>query len=145
MNDFPSALENLLEDERFRRPDGNDDVTKFSKILGITPSKSFCDFYSQFQGPIDSDFVGYLLLDILEDNPTALELTQYVREEFEIPNHFVVISDVSARSVLVLNTKNDQVVEMDFDGGVELLLEESLEPRWNSFKEFLNEFFDGCE
>lgn len=49
---------------------------------------------------------------------------------------------MSALEVIVLDTVNDKVYRVDFEGGDEKLLNAELHPEWDSFEEFLIEYFD---
>ena len=51
------------------------------------------------------------------------------------------MSDLNAGALLVLDCKSKHVYDVDFEGGIELLKEGKLEPRWRSIDDFFGEFF----
>ena len=49
---------------------------------------------------------------------------------------------MAANEVIVLDTLNDKVYRVDFEGGDEALRNESLEETWENFEDFLTTYFD---
>lgn len=109
--------------------------------LGVRPSSAFVDFFQQYYGPIGSESVPYQLQDLVLGSDSILEITTIARQEFRLPSEFLVLTNLFGGAVLMLDTKTDQVFDVDFEGGLEHLLGGTLAARWNSFYAFLEEFF----
>lgn len=52
------------------------------------------------------------------------------------------VIELCANEILVLNTINDKVYRVDFEGGHEDLLNGKLDEEWSGFDAFLIEYFD---
>jgi hypothetical protein len=112
------------------------------RLAGVEdPRPDFIEFFEMFKGPIGSDFIGYQLLDALEDHPSVLSATTELRGSLSIPSNLLAISDVLAGAALFYDCHSGRVFDVDFEGGVEMLDAGTLAPRWHSFVEFLAEFF----
>lgn len=85
--------------------------------------------------------MGCELMDLCEDEETIKSATELCRRQFRFPQNFLVLTKLSAGQVVVLNTVDDKVYEVDFEGGEKLLLQGKIEPRWNHLHSFLIEFF----
>jgi len=83
------------------------------------------------------------MLDVCAGSDTLETSTLTCRDLFGFPEEFVVLTQYSAGQVLVLDRQMDSVYEVDFEGGDQLLVRNELGPRWNSFREFLVEYFGG--
>ncbi len=55
---------------------------------------------------------------------------------------YLVLSEMSANAILVLDSVTDKVYSVNFEGGDELLLSGELEETWPTFYEFLKEYFN---
>lgn len=62
--------------------------------------------------------------------------TLICREEHGFPKQYLVLSEMSANAVLVLDTVTDKVHIVNFEGGDELLLKGELEATWSTFYNF---------
>jgi hypothetical protein len=134
------AFDRVLGDTRYRREDPKI-VEEAAASLGASLPKPLLDFYKRFRGPLGSNLIGYQLLDLVEENPSVLSLTNECRTQFSFPAEWIVISDLNAGALLVLDCRSNRVYDVDFEGGIELLKEGALEPRWTSIEGFLIEFF----
>jgi hypothetical protein len=52
-----------------------------------------------------------------------------------------VLTDLLANAVLVLDAEEGHVLNVDFEGGDEELIAGALEPSWDSFLRFLEDYF----
>lgn len=64
------------------------------------------------------------------------------RIEHSFPMHYLVLTEMVANKVIVLNTLDDKVYRVDFEGGDEKLLNGVLQAEWQSFEEFLIAYFE---
>ncbi len=138
---LPHAIYSVLADPVFQR----DDKIKVETALSNFPvpvNSDFAAFFRLFRGPVGSDYVGYQLLDLIEEEPCMLSSTAELKDDFDVPDHFLVMSDFLADGILVYDCSTDRVYDVDFEGGLELLLKGEGEARWESFNSFLSEFFD---
>lgn len=55
-----------------------------------------------------------------------------------------MLTEMCAEEILVLDTVNDKVYRVDFEGGHEDLLNDKLNAEWSSFEAFLIEYFGIC-
>jgi hypothetical protein len=109
--------------------------------LGIAVPAEFSKLYLSFHGSFWSRSLGWVLLDVVDDHETVGSLTQACREVHGFSRNLLAISEYSANSLLVLDASANKVYHVDFEGGVELLLGGTLPPQWESFAEFLEDFF----
>ena len=58
------------------------------------------------------------------------------------PKQYLVLTEMAANEVIVLDTINDKVYRFDFEGGDEALRNEQLEETWENFEDFLTTYFD---
>jgi hypothetical protein len=137
---IPMNVEAKLSDELWKRKNdaGLDDA--FAE-LGIESESEFAEFYRRYWGPFHSATLGYELLDVVEQDESVRSSTQAVREEFGFEDRFVVVSTLTGMSVLVYDVKTGSIYDVDFEGGDELLRTGELEPRWNSWNEFISIYF----
>jgi hypothetical protein len=109
--------------------------------LPVPPGPDFAEFFENFVGPIGSERVGYQIIDLAEDEPSVLTATEQVQEQFDLPKRYLVISDLLADGVLIYDCTTDAVYDVDFEGTIDRLMQGALQPRWNSFSDFLSDFF----
>lgn len=140
MIDLPESVKNELSDSAYDRADP-EEVSRALEMFGVNPPVFFVDFYKKYEGPFWSEKLGYELLDLVEDCPNIVGHTKLCREQYEFPNQYLVLTEITTGQVAVLNAETDQVFEVDFEGGDVLLKKGELEPRWNSFKEFVVDYF----
>ena len=113
--------------------------------IGIAADSAFGLFFARHHGPFGSTVTQFLLLDLLDQDPTdsVVTSTRVIRERFGWPDRYFVISDMLAHAVLVYDATSDRVFNVDFEGGDALLLAGDLPPSHTSFEDFLRWFFDG--
>ncbi|MHC1748060.1 MAG: SMI1/KNR4 family protein [Cellulosilyticaceae bacterium] len=141
MSKLLKGLEKILNDTIYLRSN-KDDVIKAIKQLDISPSEEFVQFYETYAGPFWEETLGIELMDIIEDNNTILKLTNMCREKYGFNKKYLVLTDMSANEVIVLNSETDKVYRVNFEGGDELLKKGELQEEWGSFNDFLKEYFD---
>lgn len=141
MSKLLKGLEKILNDTIYLRSN-KDDVIKAIKQLDISPSEEFVQFYETYAGPFWEETLGIELMDIIEDNNTILKLTNICREKHGFNKKYLVLTDMSANEVIVLNSETDKVYRVNFEGGDELLKKGELQEEWGSFNDFLKEYFD---
>lgn len=99
----------------------------------------------RYEGPFWSEYTGYEMLDLLEGEETIKSSTEICRTQFSLPAKYLVMSQLSAGQLLMLDCLEDKVYEVDFEGGDMLLQRGQLIPRRPSFSEFLVEYFTGTD
>lgn len=70
-------------------------------------------------------------------------MTLACREQYGFENKFIVLTNMAANEVLILDTESDKVYRVDFEGGENKLKMNELKETWSSFLDFLKEYF-GC-
>ena len=81
-------------------------------------------------------------MDIIEDNNNILKSTNICRDEYGFNKKYLVLTEMSANEVIVLDSDTDKVYRVNFEGGDELLKNGELQEEWSSFTDFLKEYFD---
>src|SRR5699024_551076 len=141
MSNLPDKLNEVIGEDIYIRED-KIAVTNSLARLNVAVSDTFEEFYQLYEGPFWEEHVPFELLDIVEDVNNIESSTQISRNEHGFPNKFLVLSSMSANAVLVLDTKTDKVYTVNFEGEDELLLKEELEENWQTFYDFLRDYFN---
>lgn len=113
--------------------------------LGVSVSQQVEQFYFNFSGPLGKKMLGGdMLLDIVADNPNIESLTKTCREQFGFPNYYLAITDCNdVGEVTVLDTLSNKLYTVCLECGEdEDLLKGKLKPQWESFNDFLVDFFN---
>ena len=110
--------------------------------MDISPSEEFIQFYTTYAGPFWEEALGIELMDIIEDNNNILKSTNICREEHGFNKKYLVLTEMSANELIVLDSDTDKVYRVNFEGGDELLKNGELQEEWSSFTDFLKEYFD---
>jgi len=141
MSILPGRLDEVLGEEIYKRDDRN--LVKDALIrLGVDVSDTFQEFYNQYTGPFWEEHVPFELLDISDEENNIESYTLISRKEHGFPKQYLVLSEMSANAVLVLETVTDKVYVVNFEGGDEMLLKGELKETWSSFFEFLKAYFN---
>ena len=140
-NDIPDAVKSLLAEPTYARANP-DSVAPILSDLGVEHSL-LRSFLERYEGPFWSEHIGCEMLDLYEGEETIKSATETCRQRFGFPSNLLVLSQLTAGQIVVLDTSDDKVCEVDFEGGEELLKKKELEPRWDSFRSFLVEYFVG--
>lgn len=140
MSELPSEAQRRLLDSASKRSSAAC-VAEAIESLGVAVPVAFRSFYERYQGPFSSERTGFGLLDLCEHVPNVVQLTEACRREHGWPLELVVLTELLGNSVLVLDASHDQVFNVDFEGGDQLLLSRKLPPSWSSFNEFISYYF----
>ena len=119
-----------------------DEVIQTFQRLSVKVSKDVEEFFVNFAGPFWEETLGMEFLDIVEDEINIESVTMECRIEHSFPVHYLVLTEMVSNEVIVLNTLDDKVYRVDFEGGDEKLLNGVLQAEWQSFEEFLIAYFD---
>ena len=141
MSKLPKSLKEILNDTIYSR-NNRDDVIKAIKELGINPSEEFIQFYTTYAGPFWEETLGIELMDIIEDNNNILKSTNICRDKHGFNKKYLVLTEMSANEVIVLDSDTDKMYRVNFEGGDELLKNGELQEEWSSFTDLLKEYFD---
>lgn len=139
--DIISRLKKILDNNIYARADENDVMQAF-KRLDVKVSKLVEEFFLNFAGPFWEETIGMELLDIVNDSVNIESVTNVCRKVHLFPKQYLVLTEMVANEVIVLNTLNDKVYRVDFEGGDEALRNEQLQEEWDSFEQFLITYFD---
>ena len=141
MSKLPRGLEEILSDTIYLRSN-KEAVVKAIKELDIIPSEEFIEFYTRYEGPFWEETLGIELMDIIEDSNNIFKSTNICRNEYGFGKEYLVLTEMSANEVLVLNSKTDKVYRVNFEGEDELLKNGELQEEWSSFSDFIKEYFE---
>jgi hypothetical protein len=140
MSILPERLDEVLGEEMYKREDSN--LVQDALIrLGVKASDTFQEFYIHYAGPFWEEHVPFELLDIADEENNIESYTLISRKE-RFPKQYLVLSEMSANAVLVLDTVTDKVYIVNFEGGDEMLLTGELKETWSSFFDFLKAYFN---
>jgi len=138
---LPEKLDEILREEIYKREYCN--LVQDALIrLGLSASDTFQEFYNQYAGPFWEEHVPFELLDIADKENNIESYTLISRKAHGFPKKYLVLSEMSANAVLVLDTVTDKVYIVNFEGGDELLLKGELKESWSSFFDFLKAYFN---
>lgn len=133
-------LRKILDSDLYFRKD-KDPVIQAFRRLKVNVSGSVMEFFNNFSGPFWSETLGLEFLDIVEDDVNIEFMTNECRKCHFFPERFLVLTEMCANEILVLNTINDKVYRVDFEGGQEDLVNDKLDEEWSSFEAFAIEYF----
>ena len=136
-----SRLKKTLDKSTYARADKNEVIQTF-KRLDVKAPKLVEEFFLEFVGPFWEETLGMELLDIVDDEVNIESITNECRKVHLFPKQYLVLTEMVANEVIVLNTLNDKIYRVDFEGGDEALLNERLEAEWENFEQFLIAYFD---
>jgi hypothetical protein len=141
MSILPERLDEVLGEEIYKRENIN--LVQDALIrLGVNALDTFEEFYIQYAGPFWEEHVLFELLDIADEENNIESYTLISRKEHAFPKQYLVLSEMSANAVLVLDTVTDKVYIVNFEGGDEMLLKGELKETWSSFFDFLKAYFN---
>ena len=140
MRILPEKLDEILAKDIYKRRDSHK-IKEALTYLGVNPSETFIEFYKKYTGPFGSDNTGLGLFDLIEDDPNIVTYTLEARKAHNFTNNFLVLTEMSALAVYVLDVETDKVYFVDFEGGHELLLRGELEEDFSTFYDFLEAYF----
>lgn len=136
-----SKLKGVLDSSIYTRENPDEVIQTFLR-LSVKVSKDVEEFFVNFAGPFWEETLGMQFLDIVEDKRNIENITMECRREHSFPMHYLVLTEMVANEVIVLNTLDDKVYRVDFEGGEEKLLSGVLQAEWQSFEDFLAAYFD---
>ena len=138
--DIISRLKEILDHNTYARADENEVIQAFQR-LDVKVSNLVKEFFMNFAGPFWEETLGMEFLDIVEDNVNIESVTNVCRKVHLFPKQYLVLTEMVANEVIVLNTLNDKVYRVDFEGGDQALLNEQLQEEWENFEQFLITYF----
>lgn len=133
-------LRKVLDADMYARKDKGAVIETFRRLKVNVP-ELVVEFFISFSGPFWSEALGVELLDIVEDDVNIEFMTNECRKWHSFPERFLVLTEMCANEIVVLNTVNDKVYRVDFEGGHEKLVNEKLDEEWTSFEAFLIDYF----
>lgn len=141
MTHLPKRLSHILAGEIYQRSD-IDLVKEALSMLNVNPSPAFKEFYGKYAGPFWEEHIPFELLDVAEEERNITSYTYIARKEHGFPDRYLVLSEISANAILVLDSVTDKVYCVNFEGEDKRLLQGELPEAWPSFYAFLMEYFD---
>ncbi|RAS72845.1 SMI1/KNR4 family protein [Priestia endophytica] len=142
MDVLPPALHGVLQEDFYKRRNKSKVNTVLAN-LDVEVSNSFSEFYNTYEGPFWEEHVPYELLDMVEEDRNIQFYTDILRKVHKFPKNYLVLSELSANTVLILDTLTDKIYCMNFEGEDDLLLSGELKASWSTFYAFLEDYF-GC-
>ncbi|MGG3193085.1 SMI1/KNR4 family protein [Priestia aryabhattai] len=141
MKMLPDKLNQALEEKIYIREDKTLVKDALAR-LEVKVSQTFIEFYNRYAGPFWEEYVPFELLDLVDEENNIEAYTLICRKEYGFPKQYLILSEISANAVLVLDTLTDNVYIVNFEGGDGLLLKGELEATWPTFSDFLKSYFN---
>ena len=139
--DIINKLKTILDSSTYARADESKVLRAFER-LDVKVSELVEEFFLNFAGPFWEETLGMELLDIVDDKVNIESVTNECRKVHLFPKKYLVLTQMAANEVIVLNTLNDKVYRVDFEGGDEALRNEQLKEEWEDFEHFLITYFN---
>ncbi|MDE7415689.1 MAG: SMI1/KNR4 family protein [Lachnospiraceae bacterium] len=137
-------IKKVLDDEDdlelYTRKDKEKVLQAFDR-LDVKVSRLVEEFFLNLEGPFWGESLGMLFLDIINDDVNIESETNVCRNIHMFPKQYLVLTEMVADEIIVLDSMNDKVYRVDFEGGDIKLLNGELEEDWNSFEDFLRSYF----
>ena len=111
---FIDKLSNRLDSNVYARNNPNEVYEAF-KRLNVKVSKEVETFYEHFAGPFWEESMGMELLDIVDDSVNIESMTEQCRTIYLFPTSFLVLTEMVADEIIVLDTNDDKVYRVDFE------------------------------
>jgi hypothetical protein len=118
-------------------------VNRALQRLGVVVPERFAAFWRRYEGSFSSTDTAYEFLDLCVGTPSVVSQTEDCREVHGFPNHILVLSDMVGLAALMYDVRTNQVFNVDFEGGDQLMIRGELEPTWDTFEDFLGYYFGG--
>ena len=110
--------------------------------IGVDENTELGEFYTKYRGGFLSPEPRPELLDIAGPAiPAIPDQTAYVLDRYELPEEFVALTSDESEGMYLYNRNNKSVYDFNVGQSQELVNGE-IQPRWNSFNDFLNWFFN---
>lgn len=138
-------LKRIITYDAAKRSNQEEAMKAFER-LNVSVSEQVKRFYFNFAGPFECHALGSLkLLDIVDDDPNIESITKICREQLKFPNQYLVATDYIVGEVTVLDTLSNKLYTVCIECGEDKdLLNGNLKPDWQSFDEFLKDYFGLC-
>lgn len=140
---IPEAIINYLAQEGsgILRKDASDAFESLRQ-LGIDIKTELGEFYTQYRGGFISPEPRPELLDITGPAiPAIPDQTEYVLDRYRLPAEFVALTSDESEGMYLYNKNNQAIYDFNV-GQSQELVSGKIQPRWNSFNEFLVWFFN---
>lgn len=108
-----SKLKEILDSSTYARENPDEVIQTFQR-LSVKVSKDVEEFFVNFAGPFWEETLGMEFLDIVEDEINIESVTMECRIEHSFPVHYLVLTEMVANEVIVLNTLDDKVYRVEF-------------------------------
>ncbi len=136
-----NKLKECLDEDIYSRYNVEEVIRTF-KRLGVNASDTVIQFYENFAGPFWEETIGFELLDIMDDDPNVESATLICREEFDFPNKYLTLTELTTGEIILLDSESDKLYKVNFEGRDRDLLAGTLKESWANFDEFLREYFN---
>lgn len=137
---IPASVEAKLNSAVWKRENENS-IEEALTQLAVDHASDFAKFFRCYWGPFHGPALGHELLDLVEQDESIISVTHLMRKQFDLPDRFLVVSTLTGNSLLIYDSLTQQIFDVDFEGGIELLRSGELDARWKSWNVFLCDFF----
>ena len=110
------------------------------RILGVDPASEFGEFYLEYEGPFLSPRPLQDLYDLTELS-SILGSLDYIRDRYKLGEKFLPLTSDESGGMYLYN-KEDGAVYDFYLRDYKPFMAGSIGPRWSSFNQFLQWFFD---
>lgn len=130
-----------LQDEPKLLPESRNSYLSFLRKTGFKENSAFFQlattYGTEFNGT--EGFMFNVVNDLMDETITGVNYNMHTIEK--VPQNLISLLEDTTYAYLLYNKDNDSVILVE-DGAVEKVLEGHYDRKWNTFNEFLEEFFD---
>jgi uncharacterized protein YaaQ len=129
-----------LQDEPKLLPESRDSYLAFLRKKGFKENSSFFElattYGTEFNG--SEGFMFNVVDDLIDETVTGVNYNMHTIEK--VPQNLISLLEDTTYAFLLYDKDNDSVILVE-DAGVEKVLAGDYDKKWNTFNEFLEEFF----
>lgn len=129
-----------LQDEPKLLPEHRDSHFSFLRKNGFKENSAFFElattYGTEFNG--SEGFMFDVVNDLMDETVTGVNYNMHTKEK--VPTHLISLLEDTTDAFLLYDKENDSVILVE-GAGVEKVLEGDYDRKWNTFNDFLEEFF----
>lgn len=135
---IPDKVVGYMKAENFYGPrEDKEDVLNVLDSLNIDHSSDFAQYYIETYGLLISPKP---IADLLDIDMIASQIS-YILERYDLPSEFIALTSDESEGMYLYNAKNQKVYDFELAHYTDFV-ERKIEPRWETFNEFLLWFVD---
>ncbi|AZA78665.1 hypothetical protein EG347_14685 [Chryseobacterium sp. G0186] len=132
---------NYLKDEPQLLAENKEIYRSALKKNGFDEKSEFVEFATTYGTEFNGSegFMFNVVRDLLDDSSTGVNYNMHNKQN--VPLNLISLLDDTTYAFLLYNKEDGSVILVE-DGNVEKVIKGNYDKKWNSFNEFLEEFFE---